>query len=93
MDEVIKIPVEAETIEVRLSPIKTPVAFNNKVKELIEECGLSPEEAKREALNMTFVLEVIYEKNCGLFAVESDTLDCSRVWSPYTQKEIVCEEK
>ena len=42
---------------------------------------------------MTFILEVIYEKNCGLFAVESDTLDCSRVWSPYTQKDIVCEEK
>jgi hypothetical protein len=92
MNEVIKIPAEAETIEVRLSPIKTPVAFNNKVKELVEECGLSEEEAKREVLNMTFVLEVIYEKNCGLFAVESDTLDCSKVWSPYTQKEIECEE-
>ena len=92
MEDTIKIPVEAETIEVRLSPIKTPVAFNNKVKELVEECGLSEEEAKREVLNMTFVLEVIYEKNCGLFAVESDTLDCSRVWSPYTQKEIECEE-
>lgn len=92
MEDTIKIPVEAETIEVRLSPIKTPVAFNNKVKELVEECGLSEEEAKREVLNMTFVLEVIYEKNCGLFAVESDTLDCSKVWSPYTQKEIECEE-
>lgn len=92
MEDTIKIPAEAETIEVRLSPIKTPVAFNNKVKELVEECGLSEEEAKREVLNMTFVLEVIYEKNCGLFAVESDTLDCSRVWSPYTQKEIECEE-
>ena len=92
MEDTIKIPAEAETIEVRLSPIKTPVAFNNKVKELVEECGLSEEEAKREVMNMTFVLEVIYEKNCGLFAVESDTLDCSRVWSPYTQKEIECEE-
>lgn len=93
MEDTLIIAQEPEYIEVRLSPDKTPVAFNNKVKELIEECGLSPEEAKREALNMTFVLEVIYEKNCGLFAVESDTLDCSRVWSPYTQKEIVCEEK
>ena len=92
MEDTIKIPAEAETIEVRLSPIKTPVAFNNKVKELVEECGLSEEEAKREVMNMTFILEVIYEKNCGLFAVESDTLDCSRVWSPYTQKEIECEE-
>lgn len=92
MEDTIKIPKEPEIIEIRLSPDKTPVAFNNKVKELVEECGLSEEEAKREVLNMTFVLEVIYEKNCGLFAVESDTLDCSKVWSPYTQKEIECEE-
>lgn len=92
MGEVIKIPAEAETIEVRLSPTKTPVAFNNKVKELVEECGLSEEEAKREVMNMTFILEVIYEQSCGLFAVESEALDCSEVWSPYTQKEIECEE-
>lgn len=92
MEDTIKIPKEPEIIEIRLSPDKTPAAFNNKVKELVEECGLSEEEAKREVLSMTFVLEVIYEKNCGLFAVESDTLDCSRVWSPYTQKEIECEE-
>lgn len=92
MEDTIKIPKEPEIIEIHLSPDKTPAAFNNKVKELVEECGLSEEEAKREVLSLTFVLEVIYEKNCGLFAVESDTLDCSKVWSPYTQKEIECEE-
>lgn len=86
------LPQYPEVIEVRLSPDKTPVAYNNKVKELIEECGMSQEEAEREVSQMSFQLEIIYEKNCGLFAVDNEALDCSTTWSPYTKKEITFKD-
>jgi hypothetical protein len=53
----------------------------------MEECGLSKEEAEREALR-PIPVELVYERNCGLFAIEKEVVDCSDVWSPYTQKPI-----
>lgn len=76
---------DPDTIEVSLSPDKTPHAYAQKVKELMESCGLSKEEAEAEALR-PIVLELVYEKDCGLFAIEVESVDCSFVWSPYTQK-------
>ena len=76
---------DPDTIEVSLSPDKTPYAYAQKVKELMESCGLSKEEAEAQALR-PIVLELVYEKDCGLFAIEVESVDCSFVWSPYTQK-------
>jgi hypothetical protein len=89
--EKIRLPETPEIIEVYLSPTKTPVAYKNRVEELIEECGMTREEAEREAFNTSIPLELVYEKNCGLFAVDSQATDCSTVWSPYSQKELVYE--
>lgn len=89
--ERIRLPEIPEVIEVYLSPTKTPVAFNNRVEELMEECGLTREDAEKEAYNHSILLELVYEKNCGLFAIDNQATDCSPVWSPYTQKEVVYE--
>lgn len=90
--EKIILPEFPEVIEVRLSPDKTPVAYNNKVEELIEECGLTREEAEREVLKMSFLLELVYEKNCGLFAIDNEAVDCSTTWSPYSKTEITFKD-
>lgn len=76
-----------ETVEISLSPETSPLAYAEKVNELMEECGLSKEEAEREALR-PIPVELVYERNCGLFAIEKEVVDCSDVWSPYTQKPI-----
>ena len=59
-----------------------------KAEELVEE-GLysSYEEAYKEAENMETELELYYEKGTGLFAVESDAVECTPIYSPYTKEE------
>ena len=75
-------PSMCETIKVKLSPINTPIAYHNKLEELVEN-GLSVGEA-REALNdMEFEMELIYHKNHGLFMVESFPLESIIPYSPY----------
>lgn len=77
-----------EPIEISLSPAKTPIAYKNKVHELIG-CGLSCEEAEKEALK-PIELEIYYETDCGLFLIESDAVESGTVYSPYTGK--LCDE-
>lgn len=76
-----------ESVSVRLSEDKTPVAFRNKVQELVE-AGMTESEARKFILETPFVLEIYYEKGYGLFAVESDTLEgCAEsICSPYSQE-------
>ena len=76
-----------ESVSVRLSEDKTPVAFRNKVQELVE-AGMTESEARKFVLETPFVLEIYYEKGYGLFAVESDTLEgCAEsICSPYSQE-------
>jgi hypothetical protein len=72
-----------------LSEDKTPKAFNAKVEELMEECGMSEEEAKKAASDIEFELEIYYEKGTGLFAVESEAVESGTIYSPYTAE--LCE--
>lgn len=79
---------EAEYItDIYLSETKHPIAFKNKLEELVES-GLSESEARNFITTTPFRLEIYYQKNCGLFAVESDACDCSKVYSPYTADEM-----
>lgn len=65
-----------------------PVAFKNKMEELIEG-GMSVEEAKRHIYNTPIYLEVYYEKGKGLFAVESDYIEeHDSIVSPYSGEKI-----
>lgn len=74
-----------ETINVYLSKETTPIAFQNKLEELIE-CGMSEEEATKFIETTPFCLELYYEKGCGLFAVESEALEFCEIHSPYTKE-------
>jgi hypothetical protein len=75
-----------ETIVVKLSKELTPIAFNNKVAELIEQ-GLTTEEAENAVYDMEFVMELYYQKDYGLFLVESELIDYTTIVSPYNGEE------
>ena len=74
----------------KLTEEKTPKAFKAKVEELVEECGMTEEQAKALVKDMEFELEIYYEKGTGLFAVESDAVESGTIYSPYTAE--LCED-
>lgn len=78
-----------EVIEVYLSESEHPIAFNAKVKELVEECGMTEEKAKNVVRTTPFTLELYYHHNQGLFAVETEAVESfgNEIYSPYTGEE------
>ena len=85
-------PNHEEVIEVRLSREKTPIAFKEKLEELIEEGAFDTEKEAIEWIEKTpFVMEMYYEKGQGLFLVESEAIDNCDIVSPYTKEELVEE--
>ena len=74
---------------VKLTKEKFPIAYENKVQELIEDCCVSREEAESIISNMEMELEIYYEKGYGLFAVESEAVGC-KIYSPYSGE--LCKE-
>lgn len=70
----------------KLDKDRFPFAWNNKVAEFMEQ-GISREEAEKFVQNMEFELEVYYEKDYGLFAVESHSSESfNNIYSPYSGK-------
>lgn len=72
-----------ESIYVCLDPIKHPLAFEAKVKNLISS-GISREDAEivaREPIEM----ELYYEDH-GLMMVESEAVETCEIYSPYTRE-------
>ena len=73
-----------EPVNVRLSKETTPIAFEQKVQELIEECGMTREQAEQTVTDTVFELELYYQKGSGLFAVESEAVEAGIIYSPYS---------
>lgn len=85
---------EMETFDIVLTEHKYPIAYNNKMQELVESgCYATIEEAKNDNPTWTIEMEMYYEKFHGLFAVESESLESGcDVCSPYTT-EVMEHEK
>lgn len=82
-------PGTEEIVEVILSETKYPVAFANKLAELMEQGAFNTEaEARQWLATNPICLELYYEKHHGLFAVESESLDGSpeAICSPYSKE-------
>jgi hypothetical protein len=77
--------------KIRLTKDKFPIAFNNKVEELLEEgvCN-TKEEAEKIVNDIIFELEIYYEKGHGLFAVECEAVESGTIYSPYSRD--MCED-
>ena len=80
---------QIEGIWVKLTPEVYPIAYQNKVDELVEQGAVaSREEAEKLVKSTPIYLELYYEKHHGLFAVESEALETTPevICSPYTQE-------
>lgn len=75
-----------EILNVILSKEHTPIAYQNKLDELMEcKCFDTKEEAERFLSTEPIELELYYEKNHGLFAVESESVEIPGfTHSPYS---------
>lgn len=95
MDKVVAPRVGCEEyIEVLLTPFRFPIAYKNKVDELMEQGVFdSREEAERWVQSSHIKLELIYEKHSGLFAVESEAIEANACTSPYSGLDVVSEDK
>ena len=83
---------EEETISVLLTRRTFPIAFQNKLNELMEQGAFDNEEEATKWIEHTpIVLEIMYEKDNGLFAVESEAIECDTLVSPYSGERIECD--
>lgn len=80
-----------ESIKVTLSKVEYPIAYNNKIEELVEE-GLykTTEDAENDNPTIEIEMEIYYEKHYGLFAVESAAVESGTIYSPYTSE--LCDD-
>lgn len=82
----------AETVEVTLTPEKCPVAYERKLRELISQGAFdAKEEAEKWLRSTPIVLELYYDIDSGLFAVESAALEANpaSICSPYSKKPFI----
>ena len=81
----------AEIVRISLDRNKYPIAFENRVKSLMDS-GLDREDAEKSA-SETIVLEILYDPDCGLFALESEAIDSiTEFFNPYTGESIEVED-
>lgn len=75
-----------ESLKVVITKKDYPIIFKTKVEELLEQGAFkTKEEAEEFVEGMEIELELYYEKDRGLFAVEAEAVEsCVQIASPYT---------
>lgn len=74
-----------ESIQILLTEEKYPIAFKNKVDELMEQGAFSDRKDAENWVRTTPIeCELYYEKHSGLFAVECGAVESGCVYSPYS---------
>jgi hypothetical protein len=93
MNDELIIPADAgETLDIYLSPTTYPVAFERKIRCLMNS-GLSKEEAEAVLLTSPIQVEIFYDIDRGLFAIESEPIGYIPVFNPFTGEELKKEEE
>lgn len=83
-----------ESINVYLSKEKTPIAYQNKLDELMDSKAFDSKEEAEKWINETpFELELYYENGYGLFGVEAEAVECATLHSPYSNADILDEDE
>ena len=81
---------QVEAIDITITKEKYPIVFENKVQELMDDCGMTREKAENEVEGMVIECEIYYHKSCGLWATEQGHVESGIVYDPYDGE--VCEE-
>ena len=83
-----------ESINITLSRENTPIAYQNKLDELMECKAFDTQSEAEEWLSETPIeLELYYEKGYGLFGVESEAVENAELQSPYSGAPILDEDE
>ena len=78
----------SEIISVKITERRFPIIYKRKKEELIRN-GLSEEEAVSALENWEVDLDLFYQPDLGLFAVESDAVESTNIHSPYSGEECI----
>ena len=83
-----------ESIDIKLSRENTPIAYQNKLDELMD-CKVFDTQAEAEKwLRETPIeLELYYEYGYGLFGVEAEAIESTEIQSPYSGAPILDEDE
>lgn len=81
---------EPEFVDIYLDEVKHPRAFKTKVCELVRN-GMNEDEARKFVRETPFAMEVCYDLNRGLFMVECEAIESTKIYNPYTGVE--CKKK
>ena len=74
-----------EDIVITLTKSKTPIAYANKIEELVEQgLYLTKEDAEKDNPLFSIECEIYYDKHRGLFAVECCAVEGCCIFSPYS---------
>ena len=80
-----------EGITIILDKEQYPIAYRNKIEELVEQGTYDTiEEAEDDNPSIEIDCEIYYEKHSGLFVVESGAVESGLIYSPYSGN--MCEE-
>ena len=83
-----------ESINITLSRENTPIAYKNKLDELMECKAFDTQSEADEWISETPIeLELYYEKGYGLFGVESEAVENAELQSPYSGAPILDEDE
>ena len=83
-----------ESINIKLSKEYTPIAYQNKLDELMDcEAFDTKAEAEKWLSETPIELELYYEKGYGLFGVEAEAVESTELTSPYSGAPILNEDE
>ena len=83
-----------ESINIKLSKEYTPIAYQNKLDELMDcEAFDTKAEAEKWLSETPIELELYYEKGYGLFGVEAEAVETAVITSPYSGAPILDEDE
>lgn len=77
-----------DVLDVYLSPDEYPETYKKKHTELVQSCGMTEREATELLKKSPIQLELFYSMDQGLFAVESEAVECTSIYNPYNGAEI-----
>lgn len=80
-------PEEYEPIVVVINPDEHPKVYNAMVESYMKS-GMTKAEAIAQMIQ-PFELELYFDPDSGLFAVEPGAVDSTKIYNPYTKEELV----
>lgn len=74
---------EYEPLNVRITEEEYPIYYRNKLRELMDENGMTEEDAREALDGWEVTLELVYHTGYGGFAVEAEAVETGTIYSPY----------